>query len=202
MSLLHGYGRNFTTHWLKLSQQSAPSGHFLWPTECGWRARFPLLHSMLVSAGPAYAKHWLMWGLFAEMCYSHQTGLVKSQHVVLLLKHPRESKHQADRACISSSVSSFSSPLPGTPPPNSTPTFSFFLAPHKSYCKWVTAAFNPLPPFFYLPKTISVWVSGREKLSVIYAACVPSQPACLHPELTTHESKHQRTMWDQMFFFS
>lgn len=62
-------------------------------------------HSVLVSAGPAYAKHWLMWGLFTVLCYSHQTGLVKSQHVVLLLKHPGEPEHQADRACISSSVS-------------------------------------------------------------------------------------------------
>lgn len=62
-------------------------------------------HSVLVSADPAYAKHWLMWGLFTVMCYSHQTGLVKSQHVVLLLKHPGEPEHQADGACISSSVS-------------------------------------------------------------------------------------------------
>lgn len=30
---LHDYGRNLTTHWFKLSLQSAPPGHFLWPTE-------------------------------------------------------------------------------------------------------------------------------------------------------------------------
>lgn len=84
-------------------------------------------HSVFVSTDPAYAKHWLMWGLFTVMCYSHQTGLEKSQHVVLLLKHPREAQHQSDRICISSSVSSFFfSPSLWRPP-----LFShIFLFPH------------------------------------------------------------------------
>lgn len=38
--LLHGYSRNLTTHWFRLSQQSAHSGHFLWPTLSSRRAWF------------------------------------------------------------------------------------------------------------------------------------------------------------------
>lgn len=120
-------------------------------------------------------KYGQMWGLFTEMCYSHQTGLVKTKHVVLLLKHPRDSKHQADMACISSSVSSFSSPLPGTP--HYTPTFSFLLGPHKSYYMSHHSKTNPVCHSSMYPKPFCV-VSGLENLSAIYPLCIPTQLAC------------------------
>lgn len=199
MSLLHGYGRNFTTHWFKLSHNQHPLVISFDPQSVAGEHDSPSFTACLFPQALHMQSAGWCGGCFAEMCYSHQTGLVKSQHVVLLLKHPRESKHQADRACISSSVSSFSSPLPGTP--HSAPTFSFFLAPHKSYCIWVTAAFNPLPPFFYLPKTIRSGVWPREAVCHLCSLC-PKSASLSAPRVTTHESQRQRTMWDQMFFFS
>lgn len=54
-----------------------------------------LQRTNLVSTRPTYANG-RVWGLFSQMCYSHQTELVKSQHVVLQLKHFWESEDQAD----------------------------------------------------------------------------------------------------------
>lgn len=149
-------------------------------------------HSVLVSAGPACAKHWQMWGLFTVMCYSHQTRLVKSQHVALLLKHPGEPEHQADRACVSSSVSSFSSRLPGNP------HVSLPLPPQKSYCIWVTEAFNPLCHSSIYQKPFGL-VSGPETLSVVSPFWMPSQPACLHPDWPYMKARNQQTVCEQMF---
>lgn len=67
-----------------------------------------------------------MWGLFTETCYPHQAGLAKSQHVVLLLTHPRDSQLQADGACISSLSVSFLPLFLASPTP--PPTFPFFPA--------------------------------------------------------------------------
>lgn len=115
------------------------------------------------------------------MCYSHQTGLVKSQHVVLLLKHPRELEHQADVACVSSSVSWFSSPLPGNP--HSTPTSSFSVAPSQVNNIWVTTTFNPLCRSSIYPKPF-VLVPGPWSLSSLRIVSWVSQPVCTQTDHT------------------
>lgn len=76
------------------------------------------LHGPPVSTGPTYANG-RVWGSFSQMCYSHQTELVKSQHVVLLLKHFWESMDQADGMLESLFLSVHIPPpqLPGIPPP-------------------------------------------------------------------------------------
>lgn len=119
------------------------------------------------------------------MCYSHQTGPVKSQHVVLLLKHPRESEHQADSACISSSVSSFSSPLPGTPAP--PPAFPSSWT-HTSHT--VSESPRLSTHSVILLSTQNRWVCrlARRCLSVIYPVCVESASLSA-PRVTTHESR-------------
>lgn len=128
-------------------------------------------------------------GLFTGMCYSHQTGLVKSQHVVLLPKHRGESEHQTDNLYLFHCQFTFRPsswhPLPPTPPP----TVSFFLTPHKSYCIWVTTAFNSLCHSSICTKWFGL-VSGPKSLTVIHPARVSGQPACLSaPRVTTHESQ-------------
>lgn len=139
-------------------------------------------HSVLVSAGPACAKHWPMWGLFTVICYSHQTRLVKSQHVALLLKHPGEPEHQADRACVSSSVSSFSSPLPGNP--HSTPTFPFFLCPLRSHTVSESLKLSTHSVILLSTKSRLVWcLARRHFLSSPLSGCQASQPVCT---LTDH----------------
>lgn len=126
-------------------------------------------------------------GLFTGMCYSHQTGLVKSQHVVLLPKHRGESEHQTDTTCISSTVSSLSAPLPGTPSLQRHPPP--FPSSWPPYCIWVTTAFNSLCHSSICTKWFGL-VSGPKSLPVIHPARVSGQPACLSaPRVTTHESQ-------------
>lgn len=82
--------------------------------------------------------------------------------------------------------------------PTPHPPYPFPSPPHKSYCIWVTAAFNPLCHSSTYPKPF-VLVSGPESLSVISPVCVLSQPACLHPDWPHIKAGNQRPMWDQMF---
>lgn len=135
-------------------------------------------------------------GLFTGMCYSHQTGLVKSQHVVLLPKHRGESEHQTDNLYLFHCQFTFRPsswhPLPPTPPP----TVSFFLTPHKSYCIWVTTAFNSLSAL-----NDSAWcLAQRVCLSSIQLVSRGSLPACLRPEWPHMKARNQATTWDQMFY--
>lgn len=148
----------------------------------------PLL-SLPVSTGPPYAKRGLVWGLFTEMCYSHQTGPLKSQHVVLLLEHPGESQHQADSACISSSVSSFSSLIPGTPTP--PPKFPSSW-PHTSHT--VSESPQLSTPSVDLLSTLnhSVWCLARSIcLSSIQSASQAGLPVCTQSDHTWKPGNRQ-----------
>lgn len=152
-----------------LFQQSAARDHF-WPTEGTKRVHFTI-RSPPVSAGPAHVRHGVR-GLFTEMCYPHQTGVVKSQHVVLLFKHSRE--READSACISFSLSSYSSHLPGTAHSILTRLLlSFFLARCRSSI-WVIAAASVVSPWEFVNHLSNIcWKSG-------------SLSAC---RVTTHENQ-------------
>lgn len=141
------------------------------------------LHSLPVTMGAAYAKYGLMWGLFTEMCYSHQTALVKTLNVVLLLRRPGDSEHQADMACISSSVSSFSSPLPGRPPPPPLHPHLFFLAGPTQVFLYLShhSTTNPLCRSSIYPKPFGV-------LSVRHLSTLcPNSVGLSATRLTTHE---------------
>lgn len=130
-------------------------------------------------------------GLFTGVCYSHQTGLVKSQHVVLLPKHRGESEHQTDTTCISSTVSSLSAPLPGTlslqrhPPPFPSPW------PHTSHTVSESQRLSTPSVILLSALNDSAWcLAQRVCLSSIQLVSRGSLPACLSaPRVTTHESQ-------------
>lgn len=140
-------------------------------------------------------------GLFTGMCYSHQTGLVKSQHVVLLPKHRGESEHQTDTTCISSTVSSLSAPLPGTPSLQRHPPPFPSSWPHTSHTVSESQRLSTPSVILLSALNDSAWcLAQRVCLSSIQLVSRGSLPACLRPEWPHMKARNQATTWDQMFY--
>lgn len=183
MSLLHGYGRNFTTHWFKLSQQSAPSGHFLWPTECGWRAWFPLLHSMLVSAGPAYAKRWLMWGLFRGDVLFSSDRASKESACCFTAEAP-QGIQTSGRQGLYLFLCQFVF-LPSSWHPPLCPHLFLLPGPTQVILYLSHRSFQPTPPILLSAQNHSVWcLAARSCLSSMQSVSQVSQPVCTQSDHT------------------